>query len=125
MKLTIDLEALAATLVREDHRPAWWFTGDLTEGERVFRANVTIEREKQYSKYYVLSYYSAPRSHTGVTADTREDAYRSAIGHLLADLVEAPWPDDAEPGETMPEYRTRAVQDGDGRWVTPRPRLKK
>lgn len=97
-------------LERHARMPAWTYTGPLEEGKAAVWAMCQEVKEfKKAGISYVSTRQDArggePAQSVTTSADSFEDAWRGHIGLLFS--VSAPHPDDAEPGETVTEYRRR------------------
>lgn len=97
-------------LVRDRTMPLWKYTGPLKPAQEELAALMQIEETKEAKgrQPAVLSYRDktpGSTSNTSVTADSLEDAWRSALGSVYAH--DQPFPDFAKPGESIVDYRNR------------------
>jgi hypothetical protein len=106
-----DFEPSDNDFARMADMPAWDYIGPLEPAIQWIRANHTDIRVYVDEDLHVIM-SSSSRRHASTAADSEEEAWRGHLGQaLLGD--DQPFPDDAGPGETIAEFKTRVPPD---RW---------
>lgn len=92
---------------------AWLYTGPLEPGIALARQRCTTLTHRMDGPVHIVESEQPatdtdPRCHSATTADTEVEAWRAHLGLLFGD--DKPYPDDADPGESLIRYQARLAR---------------